>query len=97
MDRVAEAVCEWGVNTLGNVLVALPRFHAEVIDHARLYGNEIVFHHDWFRRTAAKVPDEVLGHLLAQPSILLVVCEADGDFQEKDLPVRHMGDGRPPE
>lgn len=91
MNRVAESQCEWGVNAFGNVLVALPRFHAESLDHARLHGNVLVFHHDWFRRTAVTVPAAVLEHLALQPSVLLVVFEAGGNIHEVDLPVRIMG------
>jgi len=90
MDFIADAECEWGVNALGNVLVSLPRFHADKVDHARLRGEELVFHHDWFRRTAVRVPGSVLGHLSSQPTVLLVAWEGEGQAYEADLPLRHV-------
>lgn len=74
---------------MGNVLVALPRFHAGHVDHARLESGVLVFHHDWYRRSAVDVPPGVLCHLAGEPTILLVAFEAGGNAVEIDLPLRH--------
>ncbi len=85
MKKIPDEKCEWGVNTLGNVMAALPRFHRKHLYDASLVGGSLVFRHDGARKTSITVPPRVLEYIVHEPSILLVVFEAGGNPTEIDV------------
>lgn len=89
MKRIPDECCEWGVNTAGNVMAALPRFHRKALYHAMLEGSRLVFRHDGTRRTVVAVPARIREYLVNEPSILLVLFDAGGNPSETDVQVRH--------
>lgn len=79
--------CEWAVNTLGNVLVSCPRFHAREVRGAHRRGGFLVFLHDAGGETAVPVPAAVDGYLPSSATVLLVAFSAGGNVVEMDVPL----------
>lgn len=90
MARIESEWCDWAVNSLGNVLLAAPRFHVAQLDCALIEGGNLVFLHDNGKRTVVSVPPRILDCLLHVPTILLVAFDAGSNVTEVDLPVRRI-------